>query len=481
MSTYLSYLQSIYFSKAAGKLYLCRLLIKVFVIFKTCNPDFITKTIMLQNFFKTVVFLCLVLTSSCSSAQKTPHPVLVKSSPEKAGMSEDMFKQMDAAAAEFLKQTQNPGVIGFIARNGKVVYQQAIGYDDMEAKTPLEEDAIMRIASQTKAVTSVGIMMLFEEKKFLLDDPISKYLPAFRNPTVLVKFNPQDTTYTTKPAQTEITIRQLLTHTSGISYPTIGTREATAIYAKAGIPSGIGTPNGKLADAMNKLGKLPLMHQPGEKFTYGLSTDVLGYLIEVVSGQPLDVFFRTRIFEPLGMKDTYFYLPQEKQNRLAILYTEDANHKTEKVTASKHPINPNYPKVAGTYFSGGAGLSSTIQDYAIFLQMLLNEGEYNGKRLLRPETVQLMGTNQIGDVNNGDDKFGLGFGITSAKTAARLGVSEGNLEWGGIFGTTYWIDRKTGIIALLYSQKYPNSYGSIGDKFKSFVYQAITDKKEKVK
>jgi len=436
---------------------------------------------MFKNIFKTVTLLFLAFSSACTSTQKTADPVMEEVSPEKAGMNKEMLKQMNQVAEEFLKETQNPGVIGFIARNGKVVYHEAIGYDDMEAKTPLKEDAIMRIASQTKAITSVGVMMLLEENKFSLDDPISKYLPAFRNPTVLVKFNPQDTTYTTQPAQKEITIRQLLTHTSGISYPTIGSREATAIYAKAGIPSGIGTPDGKLADAMNKLGKLPLMHQPGEKFTYGLSTDVLGYLIEVVSGQSLDAFFRTRIFEPLGMKDTYFYLPQEKQSRLATLYTEDANHKTEKVSASQHPINPNYPKVSGTYFSGGAGLSSTIQDYAIFLQMLLNEGKYNGHRLLRPETVRQMGTNQIGEVNNGDDKFGLGFRIVSAKTATRLGVSEGNLEWGGIFGTSYWIDRKNGIIGLLYTQKYPNSYAGLSDKFKSFVYYAITDKQEKAK
>ena len=433
---------------------------------------------MIRYIPKILAVLFLAFTTSCTSAQKTAFPEV---SPEKVGMDGELLKQMHKVAGEFLKETQNPGAIGFIARNGKVVYHEAIGYDDIDAKTPLREDAIVRIASQTKAITSTGVMMLVEEKKVLLDDPVSKYLPAFRNPTVLVKFNPKDTTYTTQPAQKEITIRQLLTHTSGIGYPRIGSREATAIYAKAGIPSGIGTPKGNLAEAMNKLGKLPLLHQPGERFTYGLSTDVLGYLIEVVSGQPLDKFLKTRLFDPLGMQDTYFYLPKEKQNRLAILYTEDANKQTEKVSAAKHPIDPNYPKVAGTYFSGGAGLSSTIQDYATFLQMILNEGQYNGKRLLRPETVRLMGTNQIGNINQGDDKFGLGFGITSAKSAARLGVSEGNLEWGGIFGTTYWIDRKTGIIALLYTQKYPNSSGSISDKFKSFVYEAVKDKKETAK
>jgi CubicO group peptidase (beta-lactamase class C family) len=177
---------------------------------------------------------------------------------------------------------------------------------------------------------------------------------------------------------------------------------------------------------------------------------------------------------PLGMKDTYFYLPVDKQNRLAALYTEDANHNTLKVTGAQG-INPDYPKAAGTYFSGGAGLSSTIYDYALFLQMLLNGGELQGRRLLSPATVRLMTTNQIGDINNGDDKFGLGFGITTAKSAAKLGVSEGSFSWGGILGTTYWVDPKTGLVALLYTQKYPNSHGDLADKFRVLVYQALVD------
>jgi CubicO group peptidase (beta-lactamase class C family) len=334
----------------------------------------------------------------------------------------------------------------------------------------------MRIASQTKAITSIGLMILFEEGKFLLDEPVSKYIPAFRNPKVLDKFNEKDSSYTTVPARREITIRQLFTHTSGISYPSIGTKEANAMYAKARIPSGIGTPNGKLADAMNALGALPLVHQPGERFTYGLNTDVLGYLIEVLSGQSLDQFLRTRLFEPLDMKDTYFYLPAEKHNRLAVLYTEDAQKNTIR-NPVRNNQTPDYPKLKGSYFSGGAGLSSTAYDYAVFLQMLLNGGEYNGKRILSPATVRLITTNQIGDVNQGDNKFGLGFSITTTKGAAKLGVSEGAYDWGGIFGTTYWVDPQTGIVALLYTQKYPNSNGNLNDKFRVLVYQAITDLK----
>ncbi|KAA5545029.1 serine hydrolase domain-containing protein [Adhaeribacter rhizoryzae] len=425
----------------------------------------------MRHILLSLVFSCCFI---FTYAQKIKTPVLQEAKPETVGMSTERLQRLDRVLEEYAAKNYVPGAIALIARNGKIVYHKAVGLNDTDTKTPLKRDAIMRVASQTKAITSIGLMMLYEEGKFLLDEPISKYIPAFRNPKVLAKFNPQDSSFTTVPARQEVTIRQLLTHTSGIGYPAIGTKEASAIYAKHHISSGIGTPNAKLADAMNALGTLPLMHQPGERFTYGLSTDVLGYLIEILSGQPLDVYFQKRIFEPLGMKDTYFYLPAEKHNRLAILYAEDAGKNTIKAKA-RLGAGPDYPNVKGTYFSGGAGLSSTTYDYAIFLQMLLNGGEYNGKRLLGPATVKLMTTNQIGEVNQGDNKFGLGFGITTAKSSAKFGIPEGSFDWGGYFGTTYWVDPTNGIVALLYTQKTPNSYGNLSDKFRAQVYQAITD------
>ena len=264
-------------------------------------------------------------------------------------------QRIDQLLAEYTAGGRVPGVIALVMRDGRVVYRQAVGVDDLASQTPLRTDAIVRIASQTKAVTSVGLMLLHEEGKFQLDDPIAKYLPAFRDSKVLATFNAQDSTYTTVPARSDVTIRQLFTHTSGISYPVIGTKEARAIYAKARIPSGIGTPAGGLAAAMDALGALPLVHQPGERFTYGLSVDVLGRLIEVLSGQPLDRYLRARLFEPLGMKDTYFYLPAAKQTRLARLYTEDAAKKTVPMRP-QGGMAPDYPNARGTYFSGGAGL-----------------------------------------------------------------------------------------------------------------------------
>ncbi|MCC9135469.1 serine hydrolase domain-containing protein [Pontibacter silvestris] len=425
------------------------------------------------------LLLCLCF-SFITLAQKTTSAstTLAEANPEKAGMSSKRLQNIDQTLQEYVNKGYVPGAVGLIARNGKIVYYKAIGYDDAEAKDKLQRDDIFRIASQTKAITSVGIMMLYEEGKLQLEDPISKYIPSFKNPQVLDKFNPKDTTYTTKPAKREITIRDLLTHTSGIGYATIGNREIVAIYAKSNIPSGIGTPMGSLGKAITALGKQPLVHQPGERFTYGLNTDVLGYLIEVISGQPLDQYFRNRIFAPLDMNDTWFYLPAEKQDRLVKLYTEGPNKQMVPMPAIGK-MTPAYPKAKGTYFSGGAGLSSTIYDYAVFLQMLLNGGEYNGQRILKPATVRLMTSNQIGEVNQGDNKFGLGFSVTTKAGAAKSPVSVGTFGWGGIFGTTYWVDPKEGIVALLYTQKYPNSHGDLEDKFRELVYQAITDSESK--
>ena len=370
------------------------------------------------------------------------------------------------------------GAVALIARNGKIVYNKSFGIADVEQKKLMENDNIFRIASQTKAITSVAVMMLFEEGKFLLDEPISKYIPAFAHPKVIDLYNEKDTTYTTVPARREITIRDLLTHTSGIEYAQIGSPRMNAIYAKSKIPGGFVADKIRLADAMDRLGKLPLTHQPGEHWTYGLNIDVLGYLVEKVSGKTLDQFFKERIFDPLGMKDTYFYIPAAKQNRLVAFYTPDKQGHLVKWSASTLPgIDFDYPKTAGTYFSGGAGLSSTIKDSAIFLQMMLNGGIYNGQRLLARHTVEMMTENQIGDlyINPDKDKFGLGFGITTPTSSAKLGVSPGSFAWGGFYGTLYWVDPKEHLVCLLFVQNWPFPHNAIQDKFRALVYQALAD------
>ena len=396
--------------------------------------------------------------------------LLPAKTPESVGFSTDRLKQIDRVFQEYIDKKYQAGIMAMVVRDGQIVYYKALGYDDFETKTPLQRDGIVRIASQTKAITSTAVMMLYEEGRFLLDDPISKYIPSFKDPKVIDKFNEKDTTFTSVAAKREITIRDLLTHTSGIGYPGIGSAEAKALYAKYKIPSGIGTPNDKLSDVINALAALPLMHNPGEKWTYGLNIDVLGYLVEVVSGKTLGDFLQQRIFEPLGMKDTYFYLPAAKHDRLTTLYAE-FNKITIKMP--KNIPSVDFPKVNGSFYSGGAGLVSTAYDYAIFLQMLLNGGRYNGKMLLSPTTIATMTHNQIGDLNVGVRKFGLGFALGTAREAARLPPSARMFEWGGIFGTTYWVDPQQNLTAILITQKYPNSYNDLNDKFKVLVYQAI--------
>ncbi|HEX6428563.1 MAG TPA: serine hydrolase domain-containing protein [Niastella sp.] len=427
---------------------------------------------------KIFCFLPVILLFITVAYGQSTHPVLtMAATPEAGGFSSKRLTRIDTILKEYVDKGRMNGAVAMIVHDGKIVYYKNFGYNDLETKVPLQKDGIFRIASQTKAITSVAVMMLHEEGKFMLDDPISNFIPEFKHPKVIDKYNQADTTYTTVPAKREITIRDLLTHTSGLGYAQIGSSEAKNIYYKAGIVGGIGIPEFILADKMKILGSLPLFHQPGEKFTYGLNTDVLGYLVEVVSGMSLKDFLHKRIFEPLGMKDTYFYLPADKQNRLVMLYTEDSSTKKPVKMPEKLSLYGDmyrdYPKKNGTYYSGGAGLSSTIYDYAIFLQMLLNGGEYNGKRLLSHNSVRMMTMNQIGDINRGPNKFGLGFGITTEKGSAQLPTQEGTFEWGGMFATTYWVDPKEKLIGLVYRNIWPTSWGNLGNLYKVMVYQAM--------
>ena len=396
--------------------------------------------------------------------------------PENAGFSSARLKAIDKMMHSYTDDHKVAGVVGIVARNGEIVYHSAAGYRDIEAKVKLQKDDIYRIASQTKAVTCAAVMMLFEEGKFLLEDPISKYIPEFRNPKVIKSFNEADSSYTTEPAKREITIHDLLTHTSGISYAVIGSREARAIYAKAGVPIGFEPRKIRLADKMKILGGLPLMHHPGEAITYGLSIDVLGYLIEVVSGKSLDAFFNARLFKPLGMKDTYFYVPEDKQARMAKAYTRKNGKVVENNAGDSAAINTIYPFIKdGTYFSGGAGLSSTAYDYIVFLQMLLNGGTYDGKRLLSPHTIRLMTSNQIGDLNWGTDKSGFGLVVVTEKSAALYPWHKGTFAGGGFWGSNYWVDPLSGMVALIWCQDSNADWVALQNKFKAMVYGALEE------
>ncbi len=400
--------------------------------------------------------------------------VLKPGLPDQNHFSAERLQRIDKLVQQYIDSNWIAGAIAIVAHDGHIVYHKAIGYDNKEKNKLLQKDAIWRIASQTKAVTSVAVMMLFEDGKILLDEPISKYIPEFKKPVVLDKFNKADSTYTTIPAKREITIRDLLTHTSGVGYAQIGSETMNAIYSKAGVVGGIGLKGGLLADNIKKLGSLPLVHQPGEKFTYGLNTDILGYLVEVVSGLSLDQFFRKNIFDPLGMKDTYFYIPKEKQNRLAMLHSDDKSKhvvNTDEVITVNGIFYRDYPILdGGSFYSGGGGLVSTAYDYAIFMQMLLNGGDYNGKHILSKNTIRLMTSSQT---NTLGITFGLGFQVVTDADAAKNTASTGTFSWGGMFASSYWIDPKEKIVAQFVLQHYPYSHGDLAEKFKVAVYQAL--------
>jgi CubicO group peptidase (beta-lactamase class C family) len=427
------------------------------------------RTIIIQEYINTLFFfLFLFATTLQVTAQGLP-----AEAPEKLGFSADRLNRIDAAMDDYIQNGKMPGMVAMVVRHGKVAYFKSFGMKDNESKKEMTNDAMFRIASMSKAITSVAIMTLYEEGAFLLTDPVSKFIPEFKNPKVVMR-SPTSDSIILVPAKSEITIRQLLNHTAGITY---GDALHGRDYRQAGMTVGLTPTEGTIGEMIRKLGKLPLISQPGDEFHYGMSTDVLGYLIEVISKMPLDEFLRMRIFGPLKMQDTYFSIPQNKFSRLATLYKTGSDGRLTPATGYVQ-----YPKVQ-TYFSGGAGLVSTASDYSRFAQMLLNMGELDGKRILSRKTVELMTSNSIGDIivsdgfrrNGLGDKFGYGFGIRTERGVFDELESLGIYGWDGAFYTRFWVDPKEDMVGIFMSQV--DNYWSekIIDKFRILVYQAIND------
>jgi CubicO group peptidase (beta-lactamase class C family) len=420
------------------------------------------------------LFFFYFIFSPAAHAQ-IPKNFTIAAKPQEVNLSAERLSIIDKMMEEHISKERIPGAVLLIIRNSKIAYHKSFGYRNIETKEPLQKDDIFRIASQTKAITSLAVMMLWEEGKFLLNDPISDYIPEFKNPRVLKTYNAKDTSYTTEPAKSEITIRQLLTHTSGIDYPAIGSRDFKAIYAKAGIPSGLGNDQSVLMEKMKLLATLPIKHQPGEKWTYGVSTDLLGYLVEVLSGVSLDEYLTSKIFKPLGMTDTHFYLPENKQSRLVKLH-EDKEGKAVVITKQVYDhINPDYPVLKGSYYSGGAGLSSTALDYAKFLQLFINNGEFNGVRLVSRKTIEFMVKNHIPENLTLSFDFSLAFRVETEKKDHLTPATVGTLSWGGAYNTFYWADPQEKLIGILYTNMYLTPYWNLGEKFNVLMYQALSD------
>ena len=403
-------------------------------------------------------------------------------SPEEVGLSPERLERIAATIQRSVDDGRIAGGVALVARHGQIAYFQAVGMADREAKKPMRTDSIFRICSMSKPITSVAVMMLYEEGRFTLNEPVSDFIPEFKNLKVLDPPWPQDKTSppgALVDAKRPITILHLLTHTSGLTYQ--WNARLGKSYLDGGIASGLLQQPGTIGDVVKKLAKQPLLFQPGDDWEYSLADDVLGYLVEVVSGMPLDKFLAERIYKPLGMKDTYFYLPDEKVSRLATAYTYYPEKGLQPILDNQVvkegflSYSADYPyRGPHTYFSGGGGLCSTAEDYYRLCQMMLNGGQLNGVRLLSRKSVELMSQNHVqGKLD--EFGYGLGFGVTSEpRFLTELG-SVGAYSWGGFYYTSFVIDPKEDLIAIFMGQLHPTGGLNLDDKAIRLAYSAIKD------
>jgi len=415
----------------------------------------------------TFVFAFLIFVSTLN-AQDLP-----VGKPEELGFSPERLQRLTNVFQAYADDKKMSGSVVMVVRHGKVAYFNSFGKRDIESNAAMQSDAIFRIASQTKALVSVAIMILQEEGKLLIADPVSKYLPEFKETTVA---EPREGGgYEVIKAKRQITLRDLLTHTAGIGY---GYGLAADKWKEAGIQGWYFADRDEpIAATISRLAKLPMEAHPGEKYVYGYNTDILGVVIEKVSGKSLEEFITSRILTPLGMKDTHFYLPQNKGNRLATVYSAYADKPLERApdsgTMTSQGAYANGPRKS---FSGGAGLLSTASDYAKFLQMMLNKGIYNGNRILAPSTVDLMTVSHLGEIKydwGTGIGFGLGFSVCEDLGDRGVPGSEGEFGWGGAYGSTYWVDPKEDLVVVYFKQLIPTNNLDDQNKLRTLIYQAI--------
>lgn len=428
---------------------------------------------LLRREIRLLTFLLILIVGFTACSEKTSNGLVAATNIKKLGIEEKNLDRIDSLLASGLINNWMAGATALIAVNGKIIYEKGFGFKDRESKALMRPIDEFRIASMTKPIVTAAAMTLVEQGKLNLNDPVSKYIPEFKNLKVLATFNAKDTTYTTVDAKNPITIKNLMTHTSGIGYGFADPRMAM-IYTKNGIPDLAVADQVTIGEKMRKLGTLPLGVQPDSKFYYGLSVDVLGYVIEVASGKSLAEYVSETITKPLGMNDTFFFLPAEKTGRLAVMYGETSTGRLERLPQLSKGYNVNYPiDGAKTYFSGGSGLSSTVDDYAKFCQMILNKGTFGGKQILSYESIESMTTNQIGNLSVGKNKFGLGFEITTPAGVAN-GSKTGKLSWSGAFNTYFWIDPERKSVAILMTQVYPALHSrELRTQFEQLVNDAL--------
>ncbi len=397
---------------------------------------------------------------------------LATAAPERAGMSGERLQRLTTALDGYVQQQQLAGSVALVARKGRIVYHRAFGQRDREAGDAMRTDSIFRIASQTKGVIAVATMMLVEEGKLLLTDPLGKYIPGFAETTVAMPRAGGG--YDVVKAKRAITVRDLLLHTSGIGY---GMGVAADAWQKAGIQNYyLSDRDEPVAAIVERMAALPMDAHPGEQWVYGYSFDILGALIERVSGQPLDRFLHDRLFGPLGMRDTSFFLPPEKRDRLTAVYGRDAEGRLFRAPDAGAAGQGAFADGPRRTFSGGAGLLSTAADYARFLQMLLNEGTFEGRRYLSRKTVELMTADHLSPlVFRPGVGEGLGFSVVLDLGARGEPGSVGEFGWGGAYHSTYWVDPQEELVVVYLTQL--NPAGDVDDfgKLRALVYQSISD------
>lgn len=431
-------------------------------------------------------FLFLVFLIFCHFLAVSQLAVLTEGAPALVSMSDKKLAMIDQFIQDYVNKGYIPGGVFLIARDNQIVYYKNFGFRSTDKKLAYQKDDIFRIASMTKAVTSVAIMQLYEQGKLGLDDPVQNYIPAFKDSKVLDQFNEKDSSYTVVPAKSPITIRQLLTHTSGIVYGAFSQGALRAIYAKKGLMEvGLSHPKMTTEEFINRLAEVPLAFHPGEKYTYGLNMDILGRVVEVVSGSKLSDYFRKNIFEPLGMKNTFFYLPKEKQAKLVPIYLQKEDGTLEMATNTGGiSSGMDYPLQAdNNHYAGGGGLSSTALDYATFIQALLNNGFYNGKRILSRKTVEVMTADQLIRLNQEKkgysqkpgETFCLGFSLITDQGKGISVKSPGTFEWGGYFNTKFFIDPKEQLIFVGMTQILGARHGELWDRLTALMYASIED------
>jgi len=381
-------------------------------------------------------------------------------SPQHVGMSPEKLAGVKPAVQALVDDEKIAGASVVVARKGSIVLSETFGMVDMEAQKPMQTDTIFRFYSMTKPITSVAVMMLYEEGKLKLDEPVSRYIPEFEGLKVYADSGEHE-----DPAR-PMSVRDLLRHTSGLTYGYFGNTPVDKMYRSRNV---LGRQS-SLEDMAGKLSEIPLLYQPGTKWHYGVSTDVLGYLVQKVSGQSLDVFFKERIFKPLKMRDTAFHVPRQKVDRFAVCYGPKVDGGLKVVD---EPLKSEYLRKPAL-FSGGGGLVSTARDYMRFCQMLLNKGQLDGTRLLQVETVEMMTSNQLPDgVTRGESGgFGLGFSVQTVEGTSPVG----EYGWGGMASTHFWISPKDELAVVALSQRIPYS-GQLENAIKSIIYGSIIDRK----